>query len=127
MRGDRGDVILGWFTKIALVLGLLALVGFDAVAVGVAHVNVQDTAGDAASEAASMWNNTHDVRQAYRAAQAYAEKHNATVPPKSFTIDRDGTVHLRLEKDATTLLLYRTKTTKRWTHVTGTGTRRNVA
>src|SRR4051812_6730333 len=107
MHGDRGDVILGWFTKIALVFVLFGLVIFDAVSVGVAKVGVQDTANDAAAEAADMYAQTHDVRQAYKAAVEYATLHDATVPPKSFAVTGDGVVSLRIEKDATTLLLYR--------------------
>jgi hypothetical protein len=126
MRGDRGDVILGWFTKIAVVLGLFGLVGFDAVSVGVAKMNAQDTADTAAGIGSDAWNSSHDVRQAYKAAVEYADEHNAHIAAKSFTVAQDGTVRLTLTTDATTVLLYRTKTTKKWTHVVATGARRSV-
>lgn len=126
MHGDRGDVILGWFTKIALVFVLFGLVIFDGVSVGVAKVNIQDTANDAATEAADMYAQTHDAREAYKAAASYASLHDATVLPKSFAVARDGTVTLRVEKDATTLLIYRTKTTKKWAHVAASGSGRSV-
>lgn len=126
MRGDRGDVILGWFTKIAVVLALFGVMTFDAVSVGVAKMNASDTAGEAAGFGADAWSQSHDVKAAYQAAEAYAEEHGATIDPKTFVIDPDGTVHVTLVHEATTLLLYRTKTTKKWTRIVATGARRPV-
>jgi hypothetical protein len=126
MRGDRGDVLLGWFTKVALVLGLFGIVSFDAVSVGVAKMNAQDTAASAAAAGAEAWSESHNLQRAYRAASAYADEHGGTIDPKAFSIDSNGTVSVRMDKDATTLLLYRTKTTKKWAHVSATAARRAV-
>ena len=127
MRGDRGDVILGWLTKVALVLGLLGVIGFDAVSVGVTNMNAADMASSAAGLAAEEWNASKNVNRAYRAASSYVEEHGGTLATKDFRIEPDGTVRLRMEKDATTILLYRTKTTKKWTHVVAEGSRRRAA
>jgi hypothetical protein len=121
MRNDRGDVILGFFTKIAVVLSVFAVIGFDAVSIGVAHMNTQDTANTAAQSGADAWNANHDADYALHAAAEVASEHGMTVDVKAFRIDKDGTVHVRLTKDATTLLLYRTGKTKKWAHVTATG------
>ena len=126
MRDDRGDVILGWFTKIAVVLALFGLVTFDAVSVGIAKMNASDNAAEAAGFGADAWSQTHDVRSAYQAASAYAEEHGSTIDPKKFVIDADGTVHVTLTHEATTLLLFRTKSTKKWTVIVATGARRAV-
>jgi hypothetical protein len=126
MHGDRGDVILGWFTKVTVVLAVFGVLMFDAVSVGVAKMNANDIAGDAAAAAADSWGESHDARAAYLAAERDAATHDATVDRKAFHIDADGTVHVTLSRDATTVLLFRTRTTKKWTHAVGTGARRSV-
>jgi hypothetical protein len=126
MQDDRGDVILGWLIKVSLVLGLLGLSLFDAVSVAVTTMNAQDAAGTAARLGADEWAGSHNLQSAYNAASAFAEEHGASVGPKDFWIDPDGTVHARMVKDATTVLLYRTKATKKWAHVVANGTRRAV-
>lgn len=119
-------MILGWFTKIAVVLGVFGVLSFDGVSVAVAKMNAQDTADTAAGVGAEAWTSSHDVRQAYKAAVDYAEEHNAHIAAKSFTVAPDGTVRLTLTTDATTVLLYRTKTTRKWAHVVASGARRSV-
>ncbi len=118
---DRGGVIVGYFTKIAAVIAVFAIVSFDAVSVGVTRMNAQDTASEAAQAGAESWLQDHNSRLAFQAAEAYAEEHDAVLDPKGFSIDHDGTVHVRMEKDATTVLLYRTAKTKTWAHVVVTG------
>lgn len=117
MRNDRGGVIVGYFTKITLVLVVFSVLCFDAVSVGAARVGVEDTARAAASEGAERYASTKSVAAAYRAAVDAAEERGATVVKKSFEVAPDGTVSLRVEKEATTLLLYRTKRTSTWAHV----------
>lgn len=117
MRNDRGGVIVGYFTKIAMVLVVFSVLCFDAVSVGAARVSVEDTARTAATEGAEVYSQTKSVAAAYKAAVGAAEERGATVVKKSFTVASDGTVTLRVEKEATTLLLYRTKRTSTWAHV----------
>ena len=126
MRNDLGGVIVGYFTKIALVLSIFAIISFDAVSVGVARIGVEDIARDAAVAGADAWNTTKDSNYAYRAALDEAEAHGATIADKSFSVAPDGAVTVTVEKDATTLLLYRTKKTDKWTHVKATATGRSV-
>lgn len=123
---DRGGVIVGYFTKIAVVLAVFALFAFDAVSVGVAKMNAQDTANEAAAAGSDSWSTDHNRTSAFRAAEDVAAEHGATVDPKSFHVAADGTVTLRLDKDATTVLLYRTRKTKGWAHVSATGHGRSV-
>src|SRR4051794_973027 len=42
VQGDRGDVVLGWLTKLAVVLGLFGLIAFDGIAVVQAHFQASD-------------------------------------------------------------------------------------
>jgi hypothetical protein len=105
---------------------LFGVVTFDAVSVGVARMNASDNAAEAAGFGADAWSQTHDVKAAFQAASDYADEHGSTIDPKSFVIDRDGTVHVTLVHEATTLLLFRSKSTKKWTRIVATGARRPV-
>lgn len=116
MGNDHGGVIVGYFTKIAVTFVLLGVVGFDAISVGVAKFKVEDTAKATAAVAAERWNENKNAHQALRAAVKYAEDNGVEVDPKSFDIAPDGTVTLRVTKQATTLLLFRTERTGGWTH-----------
>lgn len=126
MRNDRGGVIVGYFTKITLVLVVFSVLCFDAVSVGAARVGVEDTARSAASEGAEAYAQTKSVAAAYKAAVDAAEERGGTVVKKSFAVDADGTVTLRVEKEATTLLLYRSKKTSKWAQVGASSRRRAV-
>ena len=126
MRNDRGDVIVGYFTKVALVLVAFAVVAFDAVSVGVARIGVEDTARTAATTAAEAYAESKNVDFAYQKAVDYADDHGVTIVDKTFGIDSEGRVTLRVEREATTLLLYRTKKTSSWAHVAATGSGRAV-
>jgi hypothetical protein len=115
-RRDRGSVVIGWLVKLAAVLTLLGIVGFDAVAVAVAHLNGSDDANSAASSAAASWQQNHSAQTAFQAA-VDATGHGEVVDPSSFSIDTDGTVHLTLTRHATTLLLYRIGPLKKYATV----------
>jgi hypothetical protein len=122
MRNDRGDVIVGYFTKIALVLSVFAVVCFDAVAVGAARVSIEDVARQVAMAGSEAYVSSRNPALAYRAALEAAEAEEVTIEKKSFTVAADGTVTVRVEREATTLLLYRTKKTKGWAVVSATRT-----
>lgn len=124
---DRGAVIVGWLTKVALVLTLFGVVAFDGVSVMVSNVSAQDTAASAAMAGAEVWRPTQDIQKAYNAAVSYAEEHGATIAPEDFGVDPDGTVHVKVQKDATTLVLYRTKSTRKWAHIEATGSGKSLS
>jgi hypothetical protein len=118
LHDERGTIIVGWLTKVALVLTLVGITGFDVISVATTKMSAADNATNAAREGAQTFNDTRgDVQEAYLAALDYAEEHGATIEPEDFTVADDGTVHVRLTKTATTLVFYRTGTTKKWAHV----------
>ena len=126
MGNDRGSVILGFFTKVVLAIGVFGLVAFDAVSVAAARVSIEDTAQGAAYAGAQAWDDTRNATMAYRAAVDFAEDHGARVDRKAFSVTRDGTVSVTLRKEATTILLFRTKKTLEWTKVSAGAARRAV-
>ncbi|HVF20707.1 MAG TPA: hypothetical protein VNA14_10740 [Mycobacteriales bacterium] len=124
---DRGDVIIGWFTKVAIVLSLLGVIGFEATSIGVAHVQTQDLAKAAAREGSREWQKSKDVQRAYQVADAVAVAENGSIDPTEFIVAADGSVTVTVEKEASSLLLYRLGATKKWTEVRETAEAKWVA
>jgi len=104
--GDRGDIVLGWLTRLVVILSVLGVLGYDAVSVIYAQVSAADTADQAAQSASDSWTAHKNIQSAYSAAEVTAEGAGATVPPSSLVVDPDGTVHLSVRKTATTFVLH---------------------
>jgi hypothetical protein len=126
---DRGDIVLSWLSKIVAVLALFGIVFFDAISVGSTAMNVSDQASYAAREASERWQETRSVQEAYEHAVEAAIEQNPlnVVDPKSFRIDADNTVHLRVSRTATTLVLFRWDRTAKWAVVERDAVGRSVA
>ena len=126
---ERGDIVLGWLTKIVVVLGIAGLGLFDAISIGTTAVNLTDQGNYAAREASERWQETQDVQAAYDAAVAAATEQNTqnVVNPKTFRIDADNTVHLTVGRTATTIVLYHWGRTAEWAELERTGTGRSVS
>jgi hypothetical protein len=124
---ERGTIILGWLTKIALVIVVVAIPSFDAVSVGVARVGASDTAQNAAITGSDVWRTSKgDVQKAYEAAVGYAADHGATIAPEQFSVAPDGTVTVTVERTATTLVFYRIGASKKWTHIVATASGKSL-
>ena len=125
---DRGGIVMGWLTKLTVVLALLGLVLFDAISVGSTTATVSDSANYAAHEASATWDQTKDLQKTYIAAVEAATEQNPenVVSTKSFTVDPDGTVHLVITRDAQTLVLFRWDRTAKWAHIVRSGQGRSV-
>jgi hypothetical protein len=120
VREDRGDVVLGWLTKLVVALGLLGLLAFDGISLAQARFQAADRATTAASAAADDYQTSHDLQKAYNAAFATVSS-NDTIETKTFQIAQDGTVTLRLHHEATTLLVGRISALKHWADAVETG------
>ena len=105
---DRGDIVLGWLTRLTVIMALVGVALFDAISVGTTTASVADQGTTAALEASATWDQTKNVQAAYDAALTSATGSNPLneLDPKTFSIDADGTVHLTLARDAKTLVLY---------------------
>lgn len=119
-RGDRGDIVLGWLTKLVVVLGLLGLIAFDAIAVVQSRFQASDRAATAASAAADEYRNSRDVQKAYNAAFATVSGDD-TIETSTFRVADNGTVTLRLHHIATTLIISRIGPIKNWAEAVETG------
>ncbi|MGN6522461.1 MAG: hypothetical protein ACTHMZ_04525 [Actinomycetes bacterium] len=121
---DRGDIVLGWLTRLVVVLGALGIVGFDVISVAATQFTVADTASSAAVAARDDWQAHHDVQSAYDKARATAAEDNAQnkVPAASFMVLPSGQVELQVDRDASTILFGHLPVLKDWVHRTATNT-----
>ncbi len=107
---ERGDVILGWLTRLVVVLSLVAVVGYDGISLLASRLRVADSATRAALAASEAW---PPGRVPSTAAQTSFDAAQATLHPgdrvdaPSFTVTGTGTVDLTVESTASTLLLRR--------------------
>lgn len=124
---DAGGVIAGWLLKLTVVLGVLAIIGYDAVSIASSKVTASDTAGDAAMAGSVSWSQSHDVQAAYDAADSVAAQHSCTVLTKGFSIDKDGGVHLTVQKRASTLVVTRIEPVRHWATLSSTGFAKDVS
>jgi len=105
---DEGGIVLGWLTKLAIALAIVAVLMFDVLSVVTAKMSVQDQGAAAAMTASDTFVRTHDPKQALDSAQqAITDSNPANVLDVSaFRIDRDGTVHVRVTREAPTLVAH---------------------
>jgi hypothetical protein len=125
---DAGGIVIGWLTKIALVFAVAGFVLFDAISVGSTMATVSDQGAASAREASAVWDGTKDMQATYNAAVQSATEQDPEniVTPKGFRIDADGTVHLRISREAKTLILFRWERTRKWAVVSREARGRSV-
>ena len=126
---ERGDIVLGWLSKLAVVFALAGLVLFDTLSIGVTSVHLADHGFYAAHEASATWAATDDLQKAYLTATRVAAEQDPLdiVDPKTFRVDPDGTVHLRLSRTATTLWVSRVGPIAEWANIEREASGRSVS
>lgn len=129
LRDDRGSIVIGWLTKLVVVLGILGVAAFDAISIGTTAASLSDQGGLAARAASDAWLQAKDIQHAYDAALATATEQNpaTVIDVKTFVVDPDGTVHLRVARTATTLVLFRFAATRHWADVQRDASGRSVS
>lgn len=123
-RSDAGDVVVGWLTRVVVLLGLFGLVAFDGIAEGVAAMGAADDASTAASAGADTWRDTHDVDQAYQSAVSALTNDKDTIPPALFRVDGSGVVTLTVRRQVHTLVLRHIGPLRHLTVISESGTGR---
>lgn len=123
---DRGDIVLGWLSRVVVGVAVAGVLVFEVIALVTARVQGTDVANQVAMEASEAYLAKGSLKAAYAAADAEAVKHAAEIVPESLTAQKDGRIKLRLRRTATTLLLYRTKSTAKWTVIVSEGNARSA-
>ena len=122
MTSDRGGIVLGWLTKLIVVLSLVGLVGFDLVSLGASQLRAEDHAQAAARAAVDAYTGPADLQAAYDAALAEVLPDGDTIDPQSFAFTSEGAVTLTLHMTAPTLLLDKVSALREHTRVQRTVT-----
>jgi hypothetical protein len=117
--GCTGSIVLGWLTRVTLLLTLVALACFDGLSIAAVQVNLADDGRLAAVEAADTWRTSGSVREAYARAVVIAERENPAnaIDPARFHVERDGTVRLHVARAAPTLVLRHLPHAREWARV----------
>ena len=125
---DQGDVILSWLTRIVVGIALTAVVGFDSLSIAVTHVSTDGRRerGRACGRTGVRAPATATRPQPLAAAEAAADQHGETVVPDSLRIDPDGTVHLQLTHEATTMVVRHLGPLRSWAEVNANGSGRGT-
>ena len=97
---DEGAIVLGWLTKLIVVLAVLGVLAYDGISILTANISTSDRANTLASEAADDVKGMKDINKAYAVIVAEAEEHGDTIEPQDFRVGPDGHVTLVLRTDA---------------------------
>lgn len=116
-RGDRGSIVLGWLTKLAVAITVVGLTLFDSISIGAARLGSTDDANNAASAASQSYWSSHNVNAAYQAALESLPSGSETIPAKTFLVHPDGSVSLILYRNVNTLVARHIGFLKKYTHV----------
>lgn len=119
---DAGDIVIGWLTRIVVVVGLVGFVLFDAISIGVSRLSVEDAGALAAREASTDLARHGDVQAAYAVAVSTVQQANPLnqVPPAGFEALPDGRVRFVVAREATTFVVHRVGWIEDWAHVEAT-------
>jgi hypothetical protein len=119
---DDGSIVLGWLTRLVVVLSALGLLAFDGISLVVAQFTTADRAGIAARTASDACEaSSGDVQKAYDAAYAYAVEMGDAVDTTGFSCLRSGAVSLVYRHEAATLLVEKIGPIKDWAARSATG------
>lgn len=127
VSNDRGDIVLGWLTKLVVVLGLFGVVGFDLISVGAGRMQAEDHAQTAVRAANETYRSTPDLQAAYDAAVAAVVEHGDTIEAQSFTVAPDGRITLTLHRSVPTMILEKIAPVRGWAEITSTVSARPAA
>ena len=102
---DGGSIVIGWLTRIVVVMAIVGLIAFDAMAIAQGHVSASDEADEVAQDAHNTWTDTHDVDKAYATANGEVKAKGDRIPKGGFTIEpKTGYVTVQVQHSVDTLL-----------------------
>jgi hypothetical protein len=121
---DEGAIVLGWLTKLMVVMAVLGVLAYDGISILTANISTSDRANTLASEAADDVKSMKDINKAYTAIVTEAEAHGDTIAPEEFRVAPDGHVTLVLRTEAASLWMTHVGPLRQLlkVHATGEGT-----
>jgi hypothetical protein len=118
---DRGSIVIGWLTKLAVAIAIVGVALFDSISIGAARLGAKDDANNAASAASQSYWSSHNVDTAYQAALDSLPSGSETIPAKTFLIHSDGSVSLILHRNVKTLVARDVGFLKKYTNIVENG------
>jgi hypothetical protein len=119
---DRGDVVIGWLTKLLVAFAVVGVILIDGVSVIKAHYGAAGDADVAASRASAAFATRHNKADAYSAALDYALGNDETIAKGAFHVNvTTGQVTLTLTRTANTVVLERIAPLRKFGVATGSG------
>lgn len=118
---DEGAIVLGWLTKLVVVLAVVGFLAYDVVSIVTATFSTSDRANTLASEAADDVRSYKDINKAYSVIAAEAEADGDTIRPQDFSVESNGEVTLVLRHETTSLWMHRIAPLRHFLQVTATG------
>jgi len=104
---DERGFIFSSLVRLLVFLAVLALAGIETASVVFARVQTQDTAEQAAFEAAAHYRQNGDVESAREAAQLRIAERDPGAELRQFEVRTDGSVRVVVFKRAHTLFIHR--------------------
>lgn len=116
-------MITGWLVKIMIGIGVAAFLFVEIGSPVITRAQVDGAAHDAADNAAAEYFSSRNIDSARAIAQRIADDEGAQL--QEFGLDEQGRIHVRLFKEARSILLKKISQTKSWYEIrvsaTGTG------
>ena len=114
--------MLGWLTRIALVLAVFGILAFDGIAVAQGHVVVATDADDAALAARDAYGGNQNLKSAYQAALDSLAERGDVLVPNGFTFDaKTGVFTVTAQRSVDTIVFKYTGVTRDWATMQATG------
>jgi len=127
LADDRGAIRVVTLTRLAVILGIVGILGYDSFAVMSTHVSTENDAQNAAYAASQAWHDNPSIDAAYQAAvTTLAGNPGETVETTGFTVDPGGTVHLVVVQKAKTVVFSHIGAMKTWVTATEHGDANSV-
>jgi hypothetical protein len=126
---DRGAVRVVTVARLAVILAIIGVLGYDGFSCMSTRVATETDAQNAAYAASQAWHTgspAQNLDVAYQAAVTSLTGKKETVLTQGFTVDPDGTIHLTIVSNAHTIVLGRIGPTKKLTVATEHGDANSV-
>lgn len=118
MRDERGLFGVGKLISVLVLVGILGLGGYEAVAIILTKTKASDIAVEAADAAARAYGQTKSSAKASQAARAAASQEDASVVKVEFT-NAGSVINVTVRKRASTIIIHRIGFLRRFAGVDG--------
>lgn len=117
-RDETGGIVSSWLIQLTLIMGIIAIVGYEAITVGVTALNLDDSAREVALEARDVYRSTKDLQRTTDEAESAAEVVGVNLV--GVEVDGDDVV-VSVSASADTLFIHRISVLDNVTNPTAVG------